>query len=87
MEGMVGNRCAYMDKISLNPNKHIDETGLAHPSWSVDEELVVFVGNLTITECRFEDLVCGVATLQKCDSTNNGASAIVFPFAPSYRQS
>ena len=48
MDGLRGDRGADADQLQHCVEEHSDEAGLAHPSWAVDQELVVTVQNVAI---------------------------------------
>ena len=57
MEGLLGNCGAVTNKLSLFPEEHGNETGLAHSTWSMKQEQVIFVGNEAILEGSLEDSI------------------------------
>ena len=54
VEWLVGYWGTDADEMSLFPKEHGNKTGLAHPSWSVNEKFVVFVRNEAIEKSSFE---------------------------------
>ena len=55
VEGLCGNWSADADEVSLSSKEHGNETGLAHPSWSMDQELVIAVRYETFLKGSLED--------------------------------
>ena len=45
VEGLRGNWGADADEVTLSSKEHCNETGLAHPSWSMEQELVITMRN------------------------------------------
>ena len=69
MEGLLGNCGAVTNKLSPFPEEHGNETGLAHSTWSMKQEQVIFVGNEAILEGSLEDslwVCCVCACVYTC---------------------
>ena len=57
MEGLCGNWGADADEVTLSSKEHGNETGLAHPSWSMDQELVIAVRNESFSKSLLKDVL------------------------------
>ena len=55
MEGLCSNWGADADEVTLSSKEHGNETGLAHTSWSINQELVITVRYITILKGSLED--------------------------------
>ena len=57
MKWLCGDWGADTNEVSRLSQEHGDETGLADPSRSVKQELVISVGNRALTKSSFKDLL------------------------------
>ena len=55
MDGVCSNWSAGACKVKLCTEEHSYEAGLAHSTWTVDQELVIAMWNVTFLESSMQD--------------------------------
>ena len=66
MEGLLGNCGAVTNKLSPFPEEHGNETGLAHSTWSMKQEQVIFVGNEAVLKGSIQVVFCWIWCMCMC---------------------